>query len=330
MERGGGGPLPPRTGSRIATRIGNSGGAPISPCHVPAAADTFAPNMAKSEEKGEEKDQEQDAQQHAAEQEAEERSSPSGKIVYKAILKEAEDELERPSSALFWSGLAAGLSMGFSLVAEGLLRAHLPDRPWRPLVAKFGYSVGFLIVILGRQQLFTENTLTPVLPLLRRKDLPTLRNMLRLWAVVLLANLLGAFAFAYVATREHTFEPHVQAAFKAIGHEALRHGFGTALLRGVFAGWLIALIVWLLPFAEAARIWVIILITYVVGLGQFSHIVAGAVEAFVIAWVGEKSWLAVFANYILPTLLGNILGGVTLVAALNHAQVVAGGEGTDV
>src|SRR3954465_13897219 len=104
------------------------------------------------------------------EEEAHERSSPSGTVVYKAILKEGESELERSSSALFWSGLAAGLSMGFSLVAEGLLRAHLPAEEWRPLGAKFGYSIGFLIVILGRQQLFTENTLTPVLPLLQKKE----------------------------------------------------------------------------------------------------------------------------------------------------------------
>ena len=97
-------------------------------------------------------------------QDAEERSAPSGKVVYKAILKEGEEELARPSSALFWSGLAAGLSMGFSMIAEGLLTNYLPDAHWRPLVAKFGYSVGFLIVILGRQQLFTENTLTPILP----------------------------------------------------------------------------------------------------------------------------------------------------------------------
>src|SRR5881394_226374 len=103
------------------------------------------------------------------EREAEERSSPSGAIVYKAILKEGVDELARPSSALFWSGLAAGLSMGASLIAEGLLDSYLPDAPWRPLIAKFGYSLGFLVVILGRQQLFTENTLTPILPLLQEK-----------------------------------------------------------------------------------------------------------------------------------------------------------------
>jgi formate/nitrite transporter FocA (FNT family) len=266
----------------------------------------------------------------AAEDEAEARSSPSGRIVYKAILKEAEDELVRPSSALFWSGLAAGLSMGFSLVAEGLLRAHLPDRPWRPLVVKLGYSIGFLIVILGRQQLFTENTLTPVLPLLRRKDLSTLGNMLRLWAVVLAANLLGALVFAWAAARTHAFEPDVRDAFTAIGHEAFRHGFGTVLLKGVFAGWLIALIVWLLPFAEAARVWVIIIVTYVVGLAQLSHVVAGSIEVFVLAWEGHEAWSKVIGGFIIPTLIGNTLGGVTLVAALNHAQVVAGGQGEDV
>src|SRR3954451_25035553 len=103
------------------------------------------------------------------ESEAEELRSPGGAVIYRAVLKEGMEELERPSSALFWSGLAAGLSMGASLIAEGLLSSHLPDSEWKPLVTKLGYSVGFIVVILGRQQLFTENTLTPILPLMREK-----------------------------------------------------------------------------------------------------------------------------------------------------------------
>src|SRR4051812_28094883 len=166
-----------------------------------------------------ERETESDPSRAAIEEEAEERSSPSGKIVYKAILKEADDELERPSSALFWSGLAAGLSMGFSLVGEGLLRAYLPDAPWRPLVAKLGYSLGFLVVILGRQQLFTENTLTPVLPLLLRKDSKTLFNLLRLWVVVLVANLLGAWLVSCALIKTSAFESNVRATFIALGHE---------------------------------------------------------------------------------------------------------------
>jgi formate/nitrite transporter FocA (FNT family) len=273
--------------------------------------------------------EDQQKEQHL-EQEAQHRSAPSGKVVYKAILKEADGELERPSAALFWSGLAAGLSMGFSLVAEGLLRAYLPERQWTPLVAKFGYCVGFLIVILGRQQLFTENTLTPVLPLLQRKDGKTLRNMLRLWGVVLAANLLGALVMAWAVAKTNAFDEHVRREFVEIGHQSLGPGFGTVLLRGVFAGWLIALIVWLLPFAETARVWVIVIVTWVVGVGHLSHIVAGSVNGFALAAAGEKEWGTVLLSFVVPTLIGNTIGGVTFVAALSHAQVVAGGQGEDV
>jgi formate-nitrite transporter family protein len=271
----------------------------------------------------------QGSEKNPEQKEAEERSAPSGKVVYKAILKEGEDELKRSSSALFWSGLAAGLSMGFSMIAEGLLHAYLPDAPWRPLVSKFGYSVGFLIVVLGRQQLFTENTLTPVLPLLQRRPGATVGNVARLWAVVLVANLLGALLVGIVAARTEAFDPHVRESFVEIGRKATEHGFGVTLLRGVFAGWLIALMVWLLPFAETARVWVIVVITYVVGLGHFSHIIAGAVEVFALAAAGQAGWASVLGGYVVPTLVGNVLGGVTLVATLNHAQVVAGGGGED-
>jgi formate/nitrite transporter FocA (FNT family) len=278
----------------------------------------------------EEQQSEEQKKKEGEQQEVEDRAAPSGRVVYKAILKEGEGELERASSALFWSGLAAGLSMGFSLVAEGMLATYLPDAHWRPLVAKLGYSVGFLIVILGRQQLFTENTLTPILPLLKSKDGKTLLNVMRLWAVVLAANLLGALLFAWAAARTTAFDPEIQRTFSELGHRAMEPGAATILWRGVFAGWLIALMVWLLPFAETARVWVIIIITYVVGLGHFSHIIAGAVEVFTIAAMNEESWLNILGHYIVPTLIGNIIGGVTLVAALNHAQVVAGGGGQDI
>jgi formate/nitrite transporter FocA (FNT family) len=84
-----------------------------------------------------------DRQRHAARQAARSFTPPS--------CKEGQDELARPSSALFWLGLAAGLSMGFSLITEGLLRTYLPEASWQLLVSKLGYRVGFLIVILGRR-----------------------------------------------------------------------------------------------------------------------------------------------------------------------------------
>ena len=124
--------------------------------------------------------------------EAVKRSTVRVHVVHEAIRLEGEAELKRSASALAWSGFAAGLSMGFSFIGEALLRAHLPDEPWRPIITKLGYSFGFVMVVLGRQQLFTENTLTPIIPLLERRDKETLFLVLRLWGVVLVANLMGA------------------------------------------------------------------------------------------------------------------------------------------
>ena len=254
---------------------------------------------------------------------AEKRSAVRAAVVHEAIQMEGEEELLRPVSALAWSGLAAGLSMGFSLVTEGLLRSSLPEAPWTPLISKFGYSIGFLIVILGRQQLFTENTLTPILPLLARRNLSTLSRVARLWLVVLAANLVGSNIFAWVISHTRLFSPNILAAFSSIGIEATTGDFWTILVRAVFAGWLIALMVWLLPGAETARVSIITIITYIVGLGGFCHIVAGSVEAFFVANTGAASWGQMVFGYLAPTLIGNVIGGVALVAALTHAQVAA-------
>ena len=258
------------------------------------------------------------------EKEVQKRSAVPAAVLHEAILVEGEDELLRSTSALAWSGLAAGLSMGFSLVAEGLLRSSLPDAPWAPIISKLGYSVGFLIVVLGRQQLFTENTLTPILPLLSRQNRSTLGKVARLWGVVLATNLLGAAAFAALISHSDVFGPAAKAAFHTIGTESTAGDFGTTLIRAVFAGWLIALMVWVLPGAETGKVAIIVIITYVVGLGGFAHVIAGSVEAFYAAYTGARSWEHVVFLYVTPTLIGNILGGVALVAVLNHAQVVAG------
>jgi formate/nitrite transporter FocA (FNT family) len=255
--------------------------------------------------------------------EAQQRSSVTVHVVHEAVRREGEEELKRSSSALFWSGLAAGLSMSFSLIAEGLLRSKLPDAPWRPLITKIGYCTGFVLVILGRQQLFTENTLTPILPLLHRPDRATFLKVSRLWVVIFSANLLGALITAWVLGNTGVFEPQVRNSFAEIAHESMQIGFGLVLLRGIFAGWLIAFLVWMLPFAEAARFFVIVGLTWLIGVGGFSHVVAGSVEVLYLATTGAASWQQAVGSYIVPALIGNIIGGVSLVAALNHAQVVS-------
>ncbi|HEX8161664.1 MAG TPA: formate/nitrite transporter family protein [Pyrinomonadaceae bacterium] len=251
----------------------------------------------------------------------EERGAPRTEVVYEAIREEGESELKRSASALAWDGLAAGLSMGFSLAAEGLLRSHLPDAPWRPLVAKLGYAVGFLIIVLGRQQLFTENTLTVVLPLLQRPDAKTLGRVAKVWSVVLAANLAGALLFAWVAGHTEIFRHETRVAFAEIGREALEGWWWTYFLRGVFAGWLIALMVWMLPAAETARFFVVVAMTYLVALAGLAHIVAGSIDVLYVVTTGGAPWSAYF-GWMIPALAGNVVGGTALVAALGHAQVV--------
>ncbi|MDQ6828593.1 MAG: formate/nitrite transporter family protein [Gemmatimonadota bacterium] len=258
------------------------------------------------------------------EQKAKEAVSLDAETTYEVIRREGLSELERATSALFWSGLAAGLSMGFSFVAEGLLRSHLPDAEWRPLVAKLGYSVGFLIVILGSQQLFTENTLTPIVPLLHQWSSERLRNVLRLWSAVLVANLIGALIFATALGRLDVVEPETQRALSALAREAMKSDALVTMLHAVYAGWLIALMVWMLPGAETAKALVIITMTYLVGLGGFAHVIAGSTEVLYAAVRGEVPVGDVVFGHILPTLAGNVAGGITMVAALNHAQATSG------
>ena len=258
------------------------------------------------------------------EKKAEEEQSLDAPTTLEVIRRMGEQELERKSGALAWSGLAAGLSMGFSVVAEAALASRLPEADWRPLVSKLGYPVGFLIVILGSQQLFTENTLTAVVPTMARKAGGAVANMLRLWGVVFLANIVGTILFALVLGRTELFGPEFHRAFEHMGRETIRAEFGLTMLRAVFAGWLIALMVWMLPAAQSAHVLVIVVMTWLVGAGGLPHIVAGSTEVAYLATVGSIGWGEYLVRFVVPTLIGNTVGGTMLVAALNHAQVAGG------
>ncbi len=242
-------------------------------------------------------------------------------VIHEVVREEGEVEIRRSFQALGWSGFAAGGSMGFSFLGMAFLRAGLPEAPWRHLVESFGYSLGFVIVILGRQQLYTESTLTAVLPVLTNPGVAAVWRTLRLWLIVLITNLIGTFLFAALITAEPIFNPEIRRALLEIAKEGVSGTFGPTLLGAIFAGWLIALMVWLLPNARAARLWIIILLTYTVSLGHFSHIVAGSTDAIFAVFTREASFGDYLWRFLCPTLLGNTIGGVSLVALLNHAPV---------
>jgi formate/nitrite transporter FocA (FNT family) len=252
-------------------------------------------------------------------EEANDRSSTSAKVVHEAIRLEGTEELERPSTSILWSGIAAGLTMGCSMLGDGFLRAALPDAPWRDLIAGFGYSLGFVFVTMGRQQLFTETTLTVVLPVLHGTH--RMREVARYWAIVFAANIIATLLFAAAASIPGLFPSDAVSSFTDLGVKAVEPGFAGVLVKGVFAGWLIALMVWLMPAAAGTRFFVIIAVTWLISVSKFSHVIAGSVETAFAALHGAIAWGDYLAGFLLPALIGNSIGGVVFVALLNHAQV---------
>ncbi len=248
--------------------------------------------------------------------------APMGPLVIHEIIRaQGEEELDRSLNGLIWSGIAAGLSIGFSFLAQATVQARLPDTPWRPLVSGFGYSVGFLIVILGRQQLFTETTLTALIPALTRRNLHTVLLTLRVWTVVLAANIAATWVFAAIAAQPGIFPGSTMQAMADLSGHALEGPFWHTAITGGSAGWLIGLMVWLLPSARTSRPLIIILLTYLIAICQFPHIVAGSVEAAFGVFTGHATIGDYLTRFFIPTLLGNAAGGTILAALLNHAPL---------
>ncbi|NIJ08443.1 formate/nitrite transporter FocA (FNT family) [Sphingomonas vulcanisoli] len=251
----------------------------------------------------------------------EKRKSPSARVVHEIIRQEGIDELERPTSSLLWSGAAAGVCMWLSVIAQAALMLKLPASPWSPAIVSLGYSVGFVVVILGRLQLFTESTIVAVLPLATEPSWSSLGRTLRLWALVFAANAAGTLAVALLVPRGGLISPQMLTAVIEVARHATEGPAKEIFLRGIPAGFVLATIAWLLPNAGGQQIWVVTLLTYVIAIAGFSHVVAGSAEAWVLATTGQTSFATAIFGFILPALAGNIIGGSGLFAALAHAQV---------
>ena len=254
-------------------------------------------------------------------EQAADHSTPHPLVVHEVVREEGETAMGRTFSALMWSALAAGMSMGFSFLVQAILESALPQTTWRHLLTSFGYTIGFVFVILGRQQLFTESTLTAVLPVLVRRDLKTVAKTLRLWAIVLFFNLVGTTIFASMLQFKDVFPPDVTASLANVARAPFAAGFAVTVERAVFAGWLIALMVWLLTSARSARLLTILLGTYTRGVIRLTHIIASSVEAAYAVMIGAVPVSDYFVVFLLPTLIGNVIGGVSMVAIVNHAAI---------
>ncbi len=244
--------------------------------------------------------------------------------IHDNIREPAEKEIERPAAALLWSALASGLAIGFSFLAAAFA-ADLASEPYRRAAAAAAYPLGFIFVIMARSELFTENTLVPVVPFLERRDRETFWKLLRLWGLLLAGNLVGALIFAWVLAHTPVVQPELHVSLEKLAVEATSGGFGHVVYTGVYAGWLIALLAWLLAStqstgAQLAFIWLCTAPIHALG---FKHSIAGSVEAFYLAAGGKASWGVMLGEFVAPSVIGNAIGGVLLVALLNYGQVAA-------
>ncbi|HEX2611243.1 MAG TPA: formate/nitrite transporter family protein [Gemmatimonadales bacterium] len=251
--------------------------------------------------------------------------------IHDNILEPAKKEMDRPAASLLWSALASGMVIGFSFLASAFA-AHLVSEPYRTAAAAAAYPLGFIFVVMARSELFTENTLDPVVPLLEQRNWETFRKMLRMWGLLLAGNLVGALIFGWVLARTPVVQPELHPSMLKIATEVSSGGFGQVLYAGVFAGWLIALLSWLLASTHStpAQIVLVWLCTAPISALHFRHSIAGSVEAFYRAASGGASWGSMLGQFVVPSVIGNAIGGVLLVALLNYGQVAeekAQGEG---
>ncbi len=246
----------------------------------------------------------------------------TARLIYEVIRRDGVDEMTRPKTSLIFSGLAAGILIAFSVIGEAIFQAYLPDMQWRPLVESLGYSLGFILVIKGRMQLFTENTITTVLPLMSQPCREYFYLTARLWMMVLVANVVGAFIAGGFMYYTPVFDAEVKGAIQAISEHAVLKPPVEAFFKGLPAGVLIAAIVWMLPTAPQNSFIIILAFTWLIAIGGFTHIIAGSVEmAYLVVNGTIGLWDSI--KFFVPVLFGNVVGGTAVFTLLTWAQVAA-------
>lgn len=266
-----------------------------------------------------------EAGEKASDQQQKNLARPSAEEIYKQVATNARQELKRSNSSLAISGFAGGTFMGLSALGTAIALAILGSSASAQMISRLFYPLGFIVVILGRSQLFTENTLYPVALVLAEHR--QFWNTMRLWAIVLPSNIAGALAFAALATLTPALAPGIVKALIELGVDAVSKPPSTVFWSGVMGGWIIALAAWLVSGSHSitgsvALVW---MLTLLVGLGNFAHCIATSGEIFVAVLAHQAAWLA-YVRWLGPAVLGNICGGVVMVTVLEYGQVIVGGD----
>ncbi len=264
----------------------------------------------------------QPSEGHVEQNDVDDLASPRSRVIYEVVRQQGDQELERPPGSLFWSGLAGGVAITASVIAEGALRHKLPaDLPMREVISEMGYTLGFLIVILGRMQLFTEQTIVTVIPVMAEPGWRKFATMARLWGIVFAANMIGVCAAAAINVNLHLMSHELTTSMVEVSSVLLQKSPTELLLQGIPAGFLIAAVAWIRAGITGGEVSIVFVLTYTIALGDFAHVVAGGAEAFLLVFSGHTGVAHAVGGLIAPALIGNVIGGTGLFAVLAHAQV---------
>lgn len=256
----------------------------------------------------------------SAQQTDESRENLSPKQLFGIIRENGIEELNRPAKALIFSAFTAGIVISFSFVFKAVLKAYLPGAEWSFLIESMGYTVGFILVILGHMQLFTENTITTVVPLLSPFSYKNLCKVIRLWSIVFLFNIIGTAVAAAFLLNHHLFDDNIIRELDAIAAHVSEADAVQNIIKGIPAGILITALVWVLP-VVSNRLLVIFFVTYLMAIGGFSHVIVGSAESAYWYFKGHIDLIDYFFVFLLPTAFGNILGGTVIFTLLIYGQV---------
>ncbi len=244
----------------------------------------------------------------------------SAREIFESVEDNAHDELRRSSKTLMFSGIAGGLGMGLTGLGVACAQAVLGDGQAQEFIALMLYPLGFISIIIGRQQLFTENTLYPVALILSEHK--HVLDTIRLWTVVFFSNIAGAALFAFLAAKTLALKPEVAEKLGMLGVRAVEGSAGHIFWSGIIGGWIIALMAWIVTASHwtIGQVVVVWVLTFVVGLGHFAHCIASSGEILSAVMRGQ----VVFGHYLhwlLFATMGNIFGGVVFVTVLNFGQI---------
>ena len=238
--------------------------------------------------------------------------------IFHRVLATADEEIATGTIELLFSGLAAGFAITLTFIGHAALSAYFPENP---ALAAVLYPIGFIYIILGRYQLYTENTLPPVALVLAR--LASVPLLVRVWGLVLVGNLVGAGLGAFMLAHAHVLTPEAAHAGAEFASHGLSLGWWAVFWKAIVAGFIVGGVVWLNHAARdtVSRFLLIYIGFYMISAVDLYHVVTTACDAFYYVFYAGASLFHVFAAFWMPVFLGNTIGGVFLVALVNYAQI---------